>query len=213
VTEWRHGLKPVIGLIGGIGAGKSTAAECLARRGGVVIDADSLGHLALRQPEIVRTLVDRWGESVRMADGSLDRRAIGRIVFSNPHERRALEELVFPFIGRKCLEAIATAAANPSARFVVLDAAVMLEAGWNDVADLIVYLDAPRPVRLARLAARSKWTDADLAAREEAQWAAEVKKARADAVIVNDTGLEALQEKIDTFLTNRGILPSFEKKP
>src|SRR4051812_20425795 len=72
-----HWKKPVIGLVGAIGAGKSTAAKCFAARGGVVIDADSLGHDALRQPEIVAALIKRWGGRVRKGDGSLDRRAIG----------------------------------------------------------------------------------------------------------------------------------------
>ncbi len=75
---------------------------------------------------------------------------------------------------------------NPAAKFVVLDAAVMLEAGWNNEVDRIVYVDAPRELRLSRLATRSGWTDTDLTAREAAQWPDDVKKARADAVIVND---------------------------
>ena len=84
--------------------------------------------------------------------------------------------------------------ADAAAPFVVLDAAVLLEAGWNKEVDRIVYVDAPREVRIARLAARSGWTEADLAAREAAQWPEEVKKSRADAVIVNDAGLSELQK-------------------
>jgi dephospho-CoA kinase len=195
-----HGPKPVIGLIGGIGAGKSTAARCFAARGGFVIDADALGHEALRRPEVVEQVVGRWGEGVRKPDGSLDRRAIGRIVFANPEERNALERMVFPYIGRRCREEIARGMADPAARFVVLDAAVLLEAGWNTAADRIVYIDAPRQVRLARLAARSGWTDADLAAREVAQWPEQTKKARADAVLVNAAGPDELQEQVDRLL-------------
>jgi dephospho-CoA kinase len=191
----------VVGLIGAIGGGKSTVARLLAARGGFVIDADALGHEALRQPVIVRQVVDRWGEGVRKPDGSLDRRAIGRIVFPNPKERSALEAMVFPYIRERTNEEIARGTADPAARFVVLDAAVLLEAGWNNAVDKIVYIDAPRQLRLQRLAARSGWTDAELTAREAAQWPAEKKIARADAVVVNDASTAELEERVDRLLT------------
>jgi dephospho-CoA kinase len=197
---YKHGPKPVVGLIGAIGAGKSTAARCFAARGGFVIDADALGHEALRQPEVVAALVARWGASVRKPDGSLDRRAIGRIVFADPAERSALEALVFPYIGRRTVEEIARGIADPKSRFVVLDAAVLLEAGWNKNVDWIVYIDAPRDVRLARLAARSGWTDAELTARETAQWSAEDKIARSDVVLINDATQDELQKHVDGVL-------------
>jgi dephospho-CoA kinase len=204
---FRHGAKPVIGVIGAIGAGKSAAAQSFAARGGTVVDADALGHEALRQPDIVERVVDRWGDRVRKPDGSLDRRAIGRIVFGNANERIALEELVFPYIGKRCRDEIARGLADPATRFVVLDAAVMLEAGWNNETDWIVYVDAPRPTRLARLAHRSGWTDQDLAARESAQWPERVKKGRADALIVNDSSLESLRKQVDALLKKWEVVP------
>lgn len=204
---FKHGPKPVIGLIGAIGAGKSTAARCLAARGGILIDADALGHEALRQPEIIARVVERWGSGVRKPDGSLDRRAIGRIVFANADERKALESLVFPYIGKRCREEIERGLADPRARFIVLDAAVMLEAGWNNEVDRIVYVHASRDPRLARLAARSGWTEADLAAREAAQWPEDMKQSRADAVILNDTDTDALQSQVDQVLKEWGLLP------
>jgi len=205
---FRHGVKPVIGLIGAIGAGKSTAAHCFAARGGTVIDADEIGHEALRQPAIVARVVDRWGERVRKPDGSLDRRAIGRIVFADSSQRVALEELVFPYIGKRCRDEVARGLAEPGTRFVVLDAAVMLEAGWNNETDWVVYVDAPRSARLARLAQRSGWTEQDLAARESAQLPEHAKKARADAVIVNNSHVESLQQQVDRLLTGWGVIPS-----
>ena len=204
---FRHGAKPVIGLIGAIGAGKSLAAQCFAARGGRVVDADALGHEALRQPEIKARVFERWGDRVRKPDGSLDRRAIARIVFENSRERIALEELVFPYIGKRCRDEVALGLADPKTRFVVLDAAVMLEAGWNNETDWIVYVDAPRPVRLARLAHRSGWTDSDLAARESAQWPEDVKKSRADAMIVNNSDQESLQKEVDRLLKQWELHP------
>ena len=166
MSMWLHGPKPVIGLVGGIGAGKTTAAQCFARRGGKVIDADAFGHAALEQTEVVAKIVDRWGKSVQKADGALDRRVIGRIVFANPEERNALESMVFPFIRERCRAEIETGQRDPSVRFLLLDAAIMLEAGWNEKVDRLVYVDAPRGTRLDRVATRSGWSDADLMVRE-----------------------------------------------
>ncbi len=194
--------KPVLGLIGGIGAGKSTAAACLAARGGCVIDCDKLGHVALEQPEVKGELRAQWGDAVFNADGSVNRRAVAGVVFGTPSEREWLEGVVFPVIGRLADERIQSANADPAVRFSVLDAAVLLEAGWKDRCDRVLYIDAPRELREARLAARSKWTAADLTAREAAQWPSDVKKRHADVVLVNDGTREQLQERIDHVLTD-----------
>ena len=202
-----HGPKPVIGLVGAIGAGKSTAARAFAAYGGHAIDADSLGHDALRQPDVVAALVARWGERVRRPDGTLDRREIGRIVFADAAERNTLEATVFPYIGVRTRQEIAAAQANPAVQFVVLDAAVLLEASWGAMLDKLVYVDAPRELRLARLAARSGWNDAELTAREAAQWPAAEKKSRADAVLVNAGGQAELQLQVARLLEEWTILP------
>lgn len=206
MIAFKHGPKPVVGLIGAIGAGKSTAARGFAARGAAVIDADALGHEALRQPEIVAALVKMWGPRIVREDGALDRREIGRIVFADPNQRSALEATVFPFITGRTRAEISDAQANPDVAFVVLDAAVLLEAGWGDLVDALVYVDAPRDLRLARLAARSGWNAAELDAREAAQWPAEVKKARATVVLVNDRGPDELQEGVNAGLAQIGSL-------
>jgi dephospho-CoA kinase len=181
----RRTVKPVVGLVGGIGSGKSLVAQLLAEQGGAVIDADHLGHEALRQPEVREQIVARWGTGVLREDGSVNRRAVAAIVFADPAERRALEALVFPWIERGIRAALAEADRDPRVRFVVLDAAILLETGWREVCDLVVFVDAPRAVRLGRLAAQRGWTEADVAARERAQFPLEEKKARADVVIDN----------------------------
>jgi dephospho-CoA kinase len=194
--------KPVFGLIGGIGAGKSTAADCLAARGGFVIDCDKLGHLALELPEVKEELRAQWGDGVFNPDGTVNRRAVAGVVFGTPAEREWLESVVFPEIGRLADERIRAADADPAVRFSVLDAAVLLEAGWKDRCDKVLYVDAPRELRLKRLTARSGWVSQELTNREAAQWPAEVKKRHADAVVVNDGTREQLQERIDHVLSD-----------
>nr|MCU0706458.1 dephospho-CoA kinase [Fimbriiglobus sp.] len=168
--------KPVFGLIGGIGAGKSTAAGCLAARGGFVIDCDKLGHVALEVPEVKEKLRGRWGEAVFNEDGSVNRRAVAGVVFDAPAERQWLESVVFPVIGQLADERIVAANADPAVRFSVLDAAVLLEAGWRDRCDKVLYIDAPRDLRLSRLAARSGWTPAELTAREASRGQESVRR-------------------------------------
>lgn len=197
--------KPVIGVVGGIGAGKSTAAAALARRGGYVINADALGHEALARPDVTRQLAARWGDRVLNPDGTPNRRAVAGIVFNDPAEREALEGVVFPHIEAAVREEIAKAAADPAVRFVVLDAAVMLEAGWTGVCAKVVYVDAPRETRLARLAARSGWAPDQVAAREAAQMPADQKMSRADAVVVNDGTAAELQDQVDRLLAAWGF--------
>ena len=196
------GRKPVLGLIGGIGAGKSTAAGCLAARGGFVIDCDKLGHVALEQPEVKEKLRERWGDAVFNPDGGVNRRAVAGVVFGTPAEREWLESVVFPEIGRLADTQICTADADPAVRFSVLDAAVLLEAGWKDRCDRVLYIDAPRELRLKRLASRSGWVSQELTNRESAQWPAEVKKRHADAVVMNDGTRDELQQRIDHVLSD-----------
>src|SRR5205085_3723804 len=91
--------KPIIGIIGSIGAGKSVATAELAKCGGYLINADALGHEGLRQPAIKKKLLARWGDKIFKADGEVDRRVLGGIVFADAAELRALEGLQFTYIG------------------------------------------------------------------------------------------------------------------
>ena len=126
--------KPVIGLIGGIGSGKSLVAATFARRGARVISGDELGHEApAAAGDPCRSVVQRWGPEVLDEQGRIDRRRLGAIVFADPSERRALEAMVFPWIERRIREEIDDARKRTGqVRLIVLDAAVMLEAGWNE---------------------------------------------------------------------------------
>lgn len=184
--------KPVIGLVGGIGAGKSTVAAALVRHGGRVVAGDPLGHEALEEPAIRERVAEAFSErDILTTEGKVDRKKLGQVVFPSPVERTRLEHLVHPYIEERIREEIANAAADPGVKFVVLDAAIMLEAGWDDVCDKLIYVDASRPVRLARVQSQRGWTEADLAGREAVQMPADRKKERADAVIDNGGGREA----------------------
>jgi dephospho-CoA kinase len=195
----------VIGLIGGIGSGKSRVAEALARHGACVISGDQLGHEALRQPDIIAQVVRRFGPEVLDEQGNVNRRRLGARVFAEPTERRALEELVFPWIERRFEAEVARARADPKAKLVVFDAAILLEAGWNKWCDGVVYVHAPRDVRLARLARQRGWSAKEVAARENAQMSLTEKVTRADYVVDNSGPAEQLEPQIENLLRQWGI--------
>jgi dephospho-CoA kinase len=174
--------KPILGLIGGIGSGKSLVAEEFAKHGGYLISGDSLGHEALAQEDIRVKIIERWGRELLDEQGRILRRKLGTIVFADGKELRALEALVFPFIEMRIREEIARAGAAP---FIILDAAVMMESGWDRHFDKIVFVDAPEVIRLRRLWEQRGWTEAEVKARDQSQLPVEDKRRRADYVIDN----------------------------
>jgi len=195
---------PVVGLTGGSGGGKSEVAGMLARAGFHVIDADSLGHELLEDAGVQSQLVDRFGEGilVRGADESggsprIDRPVLAAIVFADAEARRSLEAIVHPLMRSRFIEAIAREAALGDPRPVVLDAAILLEAGWDDLCDLVVFVDAPRPVRMRRVAVQRGWPAEVFEARERAQWPCDLKRRRAGMVITNDGQIDSLRREVD----------------
>lgn len=198
--------KPVIGLIGGIGSGKSVVAGELVRHGGYLIAGDQLGHEALGQAVIRAAVVARWGEQVVKEDGTIDRRQLGKIVFADAGERQALEALVFPYIERRIAEEIDHTQQLPGVRFIVLDAAVMLEAGWDRFCDWIIFVEAPRPLRLQRLAQQRGWSAKEVTAREQAQWPLATKRARADYVVDNSQTPAHAWDQLEGWLQQQGVL-------
>ncbi|HLN31574.1 MAG TPA: dephospho-CoA kinase [Gemmataceae bacterium] len=198
--------KPVVGLIGGMGSGKSLVAAALARYGAKVISGDQLGHEALRQPEIRERVIDRWGSGTLDAQGAIDRHRLAKIVFSEPAERRILESMVFPWIQCRLREEIASGQADQQVPLIVLDAAIMLEAGWSKDCDRLVYVDTPREVRLQRLTKQRGWSVKDVEARENAQLLLTDKKKRADYVVDNGGSPEQLNRQIADLLKRWGIV-------
>jgi dephospho-CoA kinase len=199
---WKHGTIPVIGLIGGIGAGKSQVAAALAEHGAHVLDADAIGHALLDQTPARNQVLKRFGEGIldhsatAGAPARINRLALGAIVFAQPKALKDLEAILHPRMKDTFQRAIARAVRNRKVPAVVLDAAVLLEANWNDLCDVIVFVDAPRETRLARLAAQRGWTAETLDARERMQRPLEEKRRQADHVLVNDADPGALREGV-----------------
>ncbi len=198
----------VVGLLGGVASGKSAVARLLAEAGAAVLDADRAGHEVLRLPSVEAAARSRWGESVFGDDGRLDRRRLAAIVFApppgGPRERRALEQWTHPEIGRILRQQVERLATT-SCPVAVLDAPLLLEAGWDKLCNTLVFVDVPREIRLARARQRG-WTSAEFEAREDAQISVEAKRARADSTIENSGDLEETRRQVVRLwqsLTNR----------
>ena len=206
-SEFRRSRKPVIGLIGGMGSGKSEAAALFARRGARVVSGDEAGHEALRKPEVKAQVVARWGKEVLTKQGEVDRRKLAGIVFENEEERKALEGIVFPWIESRLRQEIAEARLDPQAPLIVLDAAIMLEAGWHDECDRLVFIEAPRETRVARLGQKRGWTAKEVQTREKAQWSLAEKRNHAHDILDNSGSLEDLARQVDELLAKWAIVP------
>jgi dephospho-CoA kinase len=199
------GDKLVIGLVGGIGSGKSQVAAAFAHHGARIIAGDQLGQAALRDPQIRARVVSRWGDGIVDEQGEIDRRRVAAIVFADVGERKALEAMTHPWIRQAIHRDIAEANREPRVRLIVLDAAVMLEAGWNDVCDHLIYIEAPRNVRLQRVARQRGWSEKEVEARERAQLPLTEKAVRADYVFDNSASLEHLNRQVYELLHLWGL--------
>jgi len=191
----------VIGILGGVASGKSLVAGQLAELGAGVLDADRAGHEVLRQPPIEAAVRRRWGASVFGPDGRIDRNRLAKIVFADPpagpQERKHLEQLTHPEIAR-LLRRQADAMAASGKVAAVLDAPLLLEAGWDKLCKELLFIDAPWPVRLSRALARG-WSEEDFAAREGVQESLDLKRARADVIVDNSGSPEHTRAQIERF--------------
>ena len=185
----------VLGLVGPIGAGKSAVAGILQRLGGLVLDADKTAHDVLGQSGIARKLVARWGPSVAR-NGRIRRDEVAKIVFNRDEERRFLERLVHPRV-IVATRRLITRAKREKRPFAVIDAPLLLESGLDKLCDAVIYVDAPKRLRLER-ARKSKGLDEkEIARRQRAMWPLGLKRKSSAKVIRNDGNLDALGRRIE----------------
>ena len=193
----------VIGLCGGIGAGKSTVARLLAERGAVVVDVDALGRSVLAHDKVRHAVVAEFGDGVLDADGGIDRAALAREVFSCEGRLTDLEAISHPAIDREIARHLEALASDPP-DLVVLDMAVLVESDLGKLSDgrgytEVVVVEAHADVRLERLVARGMAAD-DARARMAAQATDAKRRAVADHVLVNDGDEADLAERVDELI-------------
>lgn len=190
----------MVGLTGGIGAGKSTAARLLAERGALILDADvAAREVVAPGTDGLAAVVAEFGDTVLGPDGALDRAALASVIFADPDRRAALNAIVHPRVRGWMAERVIAA---PEGSVVVQDVPLLVESGLAGLYELVVVVDAADAVRVARLVRDRGMTEQEASARIAAQAPRERRLAAADVVLNNDGAPKELADQI-TALWNR----------
>lgn len=188
---------PVIGLTGGIGAGKSTVTQMLEGLGAAVIDADRVGHqIYLPDLPAWREIVETFGPEVLNADRTINRQALGKIVFADPEALRTLNRIVHPKMFDRMAELIAELRARGGMKAIVVEAAILIEANWQPLADQIWLVIASAPVVIERLAKQRNLSPEQVRTRIAAQLSNEERLKHAHVVIRNDGSLDEVRATV-----------------
>ena len=194
-----------IGLTGGIATGKSTVAKLLTERGAKLIDLDKIAREVVEpgQPAL-HAIAERFGQAVLQPDGSLDRKKLGAVVFSDLEERKALEAITHPAIRAVMKERMARYEAEEPDRLVVVDVPLLFESKLESYFEQVMVVYVPRETQLRRLIERDALTE-EAEKRLAAQMDIEEKKRRADILIHNTGTPEDTDRQIDRFWREKGL--------
>jgi dephospho-CoA kinase len=188
---------PVIGLTGGIGAGKSTVTHMLEELGAAVIDADKVGHqIYLPDLPAWREIVGTFGQEVLHADRTINRQSLGKIVFADPEALRTLNRIVHPKMFERMAELIAELRVRGDMEAIVIEAAILIEANWQPLADQIWLVVASEPVVIERLAKQRNLSPEQVRTRIAAQLSNEERLKHAHVVIRNDGSLDEVRTAV-----------------
>ncbi len=201
---------PVIGLVGGVGSGKSTLARWMAARiFAGLIDVDAIGHQVLCDDRVRDQLRAAFGDAVFNASGQVDRPRLAAVVFgdSDAHQksRLKLESIVHPVIHETIESQIREFQADPDCPCILLDAAILFEAGWQNRCDYVIFVDAPVELRRQRTASRG-WDAETHRRREASQLSVDEKRRLADFTVGNADGIEQVGQLVLETLQSLGLL-------
>lgn len=187
----------VIGVVGGVASGKSLVTRCLDHLGAHTIDADVLGHEVLHEKTVIDAIVNQWGNSL-LVEGQIDRKRLARVVFApgpeGEQQLATLEKIVHPKIGARIDSRIQELQAQNSLA-VVLDAPVMIKAGWDQFCDKLIFVEVPKKHRQSRAASRG-WEPGELERRENKQTPLLEKRQRATDVIDNSGSKQETYDQV-----------------
>ena len=193
----------IIGLTGGIGTGKSTASGFLSDLGAVVLDADSLGHDTYKKgTELYRALIKTFGQDILGIKGEINRSKLADIVFANENLLTKLNSMVHPYIKNYIKKTISKLDKQKTS-MVVIDAAILVEAGWTDLVDEVWALTAERETIHGRLSDKFKNNMEDALKRIDFQMPQSELISKVDVVINNDGSFGALKERVSLLFNDR----------
>ncbi|MBI5724018.1 MAG: dephospho-CoA kinase [Planctomycetes bacterium] len=186
----------MIGLAGGVGSGKSTVAAEFGKLGCLVIDADRLGHEFLRRQTVKKRLARAFGASIFASDGSVERGRLAKLVFGHPRALARLDKIMHPAMLGDAKRTISLAGRDKEVSAVVLDAAALFEAGWDDLCSHLVFIQATKGKRLKRVASERGWSGLELQRREKSQISLDKKRRNCCYTICNSSDLSSLRRRV-----------------
>ena len=193
---------PTIGSLGGVGSGKSSIVRQVTGFQLHIIDADKIGHELLQKPTVLKQLRQSFPTSIFSSSGRVIRSQLARKVFgetADHHSARSqLEQIIHPEILREIKTQIRTVPAGVDA--VIVDAAVLLETGWVNECDHLVYIDTPEAQRIERVKSSRNWSAEELERRECTQLPLEEKRQRAEFIVDNSASLEQAVQQLTGIL-------------
>jgi dephospho-CoA kinase len=188
----------MVGLTGGIASGKSTVGSMLRERGATILDADKVGHrVLLKGSDAYGDVIATFGSSVLADDGEIDRKKLGAIVFADPAKLEQLNAISHPRLRQMMIDEVEQIRAEGSTEVLIVDAALLFEAGWEVLCDESWVVFVPEAIAVERLIARNGLTAEQALSRIRSQMPIEEKRGRGDVVIENDGTLDELERKVD----------------
>jgi len=194
--------KPVIGLLGGVGSGKSTVARAFGRLGCGVVDADALAHEALEQPQVKRQVVELLGPGVLDEDGRIDRGRVAEVVFADASKLAGLTGIIHPVVLAKTRSLMEAYRRDPGVRAIVLDMPLLVEVGWHRKCDRLVFVRCDREKRLPRAQNKVFGRKNDAGIRENLQISLDKKIRLADNIVENNSDESALASQVADIFSN-----------
>lgn len=188
--------KPIVGIVGGIGSGKSTVAAEFAKLGCAVIDADALVHGFLEERPVRERIVKALGTSLSSESSPSDRQKIAHLVFGNPDNLAKLTSILHPRVLKKTEKLIGEYSRIEKIPAIVLDMPLLIEVGWADNCDRIIFIDCTQDLRYQRIQQKGKSTVADIKMRENFQISLDKKLFQADTTINNNSDYSALVRQV-----------------
>lgn len=193
--------KPVVGIAGGIGSGKSFVARLFGELGCRVISSDELVRECYRDPRVLETLKNWWGEDIVTRAGEVDKRLVAQRIFADPIERERLERLLHPMVDKARQRMMSAAEHDPAVPAFVWDTPLLFETGLDAKCDAVVFVDAPQPLRLARVQGSRGWDAAELARRENSQMPLDRKKDLSQYVVKNTADADVVRGQVRAVLS------------
>ncbi len=188
--------KPIIGILGGIGSGKSTVAAAFGRLGCAVIDADKMALEMLIDKDVVGQIVDIFGPDIMLPTGEIDRKKLADRVFSSSDQLQKLNDIIHPRVLRQTEILLAQYQADDAVEAIVLDIPLLMETGWHTRCDVLVFVDSDLAVRQIRVHQKGRFDADQIKKRENFQISLDKKREIAQYIVKNNSDLSDLAEQV-----------------